>query len=320
MVKRTESRALRCMSFLLVLFFLGCAHGHAGEAPAKSRFFLSGDGRFHIKNVKSGKEANVSLLNPDGSLNEMGSARIDEVFELTPRDGSHHISLRLLLMLDHFSDRVAPGRAINLTSGYRSPEYNSRLRNAGGNVASTSLHMDGMALDFNIDGVNGKELWRIIKDADCCGVGHYGGANVHLDSARPRFWEAATSKVRTKESEHNRRIYLTTDFDRYRAGDAMRLSLVSISDFGFGVGRVAYMVRDKEGEDVVGPVRLSAPGDDPCIVVHERDAACSILSSLPDKAARGRYRIRVDFCRRPFGDMPERVVSNEVEITDVPQW
>jgi hypothetical protein len=60
--------------------------------------------------------------------------------------------------------------------------------------------------------------------------------------------------------------------------------------------------------------------DDPCIVVHERDAACSILSSLPDKAARGRYRIRVDFCRRPFGDMPERVVSNEVEITDVPKW
>jgi uncharacterized protein YcbK (DUF882 family) len=304
------------MLFFLIVCLLGYAHGQAAEAPAKSRYFLSGDGRLHIKNAKSGKEANVSLLNPDGSLNEMGIAGVDEVFDLTARVGAEHISLRLLFMLDHFSDRVAPGRTINLASGYRSPEYNSRLRNAGGNVASTSLHMDGMALDFNIDGVNGKELWRIIKDADCCGVGHYGGANVHLDSARPRFWEAATSKVRTKESEHNRRIYLATDFDRYRAGDAMRLSLVSISDFGFGVARVAYLVRDKEGEEVVGPVRLSAPGDDLCIAVNERDAARSILSSLPDKAARGRYRIRLDFCRRPFESMPARVVSNEVEITE----
>jgi uncharacterized protein YcbK (DUF882 family) len=306
------------MCFLLVGVLLGCAQGHAGEAPVRSRFFLSGDGRLHIKNVKSGREADVSLLNPDGSLNEKGVERIDEAFGLTPRESTEHISLRLLFMLDHFSDRVAPGRVVNLTSGYRSPEYNSRLRSAGGNVAMTSLHMDGMAIDFNIEGVNGKDLWRIIKDADCCGVGHYGGADVHLDSARPRFWEAATSKVRTKESEHNRRIHLSTDYDRYRAGEAMRLSLVSISDFGFGVGRVAYLVRDREGADIVAPVHLTSPGDLPCIGIHERGGARSIPALLPDGAARGRYRIRLDFCTRPFDDMPVRVVSSEVEITDLP--
>jgi uncharacterized protein YcbK (DUF882 family) len=259
------------------------------------------------------------LSNSDGSLNEHGLTRIDEVFGLAPRSVGEHISLRLLFMLDHFSDRVAPGKVINLTSGYRSPEYNSRLRSAGGNVATTSLHMDGMALDFNIDGVNGKELWRIIKDADCCGVGHYGGANIHLDTARPRFWEAATSKVRTGESEHNRRIHLATDFDRYRAGDVVRLSLVSISNFGFGVSREAYLVRDQEGRDVAGTFRLAAGADSACIPIPDRESARALLSTLPDKLCKGRYRIRMDFCRRPFDDMPVRIVSNEMEITDLLQ-
>ncbi len=64
---------------------------------------------------------------------------------------------------------------IFLTSGYRSPEYNADLKKAGGIVAKTSTHMDGLALDFYIEGVNGKELWELIQEKNCCGVGHYGG-------------------------------------------------------------------------------------------------------------------------------------------------
>ena len=120
------------------------------------RFFLMGDGKIKIKNMHSGREASATLLNPDGSLNEEGFTRIDEVFQFPTREKGEHISPRLIFMLDYFSDRVAPGKAIKMESGYRSPDYNTGLRNAGGNVAPTSLHMDGMALDFSIDGVNGK--------------------------------------------------------------------------------------------------------------------------------------------------------------------
>ena len=286
-----------------------------GERSGTSRFFLEGDGRLHIRNAQTGLEADVRFANPDGSLDENAIGRIDEVFGFSPRLGIDHICPRLLFMLDHFSDRVAPGKVIHLTSGYRSPEYNSKLRSGGGNVASTSLHQDGMALDFHIEGVEGRELWRIIKEADCCGVGHYGGANVHLDSARPRFWEAATSRVRTGESDHNRRIWLSTDFDRYRAGDPVRLSLVSISDFGFGVAGTARLVRDKEGEETVRTVQLAAPGDPGCITVADRESARAIRFTLPELPGMGRYRIRLDFCRRPFAGMPARVVSNEIEVT-----
>jgi len=285
------------------------------ETTLRSRFFLHGDGRLHIRNTATGREADVRFILADGSPDEAALAKIDEVFGLTYGHGVDHICPRLLSMLDHFSDRVAPGKVIQLTSGYRSPEYNSHLRSGGGNVASTSLHQDGMALDFHIEGVNGRDLWHIIKEADCCGVGHYGGANVHLDSARPRFWEAATSRVRTGESDRNRKIWLATDFDRYRAGEPVRLSLVSISDFGFGVSGTARLVGDKPGGETVWTAKVSAPFQSECIPVADRESARAIRLSLPAHTPAGRYRIRLDFCRRPFSDMPEKVLSNEIEVT-----
>jgi uncharacterized protein YcbK (DUF882 family) len=280
----------------------------------RDRFFLAGDGRLHIKNLKTGSETDRRMVTSTGAFDEEGLAAIDGVFEFPGRAGGEHISLRLLFMLDYFSDLVAPGKVINLTSGYRSPEYNSKLRNAGGNVAATSLHMDGMALDFYIEGVNGKELWRIIKKKECCGVGHYGGSAVHLDSGKPRFWEAATSKVRTTESERNRRIFLSTDFDRYEAGETLRLFFASVSDFGFGVGRQAYLVSDPEGHNVVGALRLKSEGDTECISVPDRGASRSLMLTLPEKLGKGRYRVRLDFCRRPFEEMPQKVVSTEIEL------
>ncbi len=317
MAYRMRRRVLPGLIAILIgLGWLGSSAPAGDERFATSRFFLEGDGRLHIRNAKTGREADVRFVNPDGSLDESALGSIDEVFDFSPRRGIDHICARLLFMLDHFSDRVAPGKVIHLTSGYRSPEYNSKLRTGGGNVASTSLHQDGMALDFNIEGVDGRELWRIIKEADCCGVGHYGGPGVHLDSARPRFWEATTSRVRTGESDHNRRMWLSTDFDRYRAGEPVWLSLVSISDFGFGVSGTARLVRDREGEDTVRTVQLAASGDPGCITVADRESARAIRLTLPELPGKGRYRVRLDFCRRPFEDMPAKVVSNEIEVTD----
>ena len=178
-----------------------------------------GDGKLHIQNVKTQQEADVELMLPDGSFDESALGRIDAVFGFSGQGKGDHISPRLIFMLDYFSDLVAPGKMIYLTSGYRSPEYNDGLKKAGGIVAKTSTHMDGLALDFFIEGVNGKELWELIREKNCCGVGHYGGKEIHLDASRPRFWEAATSKVDTNESDYNRRMFLSTDFDRYRPAD-----------------------------------------------------------------------------------------------------
>jgi uncharacterized protein YcbK (DUF882 family) len=291
----------------------------AAAETGAGRFFLAGDGKVHIRNAWNGKEARADLIKPDGSLSEEGFTRIDDVFGFPTRQKGEHISPRLIFMLDYFSDRVAPGQAIMMVSGYRSPEYNEKIRSAGANAARTSQHLDGMALDFYIEGVNGKELWEIIRSRNCCGVGHYGGKTIHLDSARPRFWEASTSRTRTRESEHNRKIYLSTDYDRYRAGEPVRLSFSTVSDFGFGIRPLATVVTDPKGAKTAATAQArlgSVPEKDRCLRIDDRKTSRFIHLDLPQDLPPGRYRIKIDFCDRPFKEMPATAASNEIEVLE----
>ncbi len=284
--------------------------------PVLHRFFLMGDGRLDIRNSKTGRRADVRLFLSDGSPDEKSLTEVDTVFGFPAGKNGGHISLRLLSMIDYFSDLVAPGKTINLDSGYRSPRYNAKLHNAGRTVARTSEHMDGMAADFNIGGVDGQRLWEIIRQRNCCGVGYYGGADIHLDSGRPRFWETATSKVGTMESAYNRKIYLSTDFDRYRTGETMRLSLSAISDFPFGVNRTVDLVAEKDHS--IAAARIIAGKDSACIPILNRQAAHALFVSLPAGLSPGRYRIQMQFCRLPFPQMPAQTVSSAIELLDRP--
>jgi uncharacterized protein YcbK (DUF882 family) len=280
-------------------------------------FFLMGDGRLHIYNVHTKREAKVNMLLPDGSFNESAFEQIDAVFGYKSRGLGDHISPRLLFMLNYFSNQVAHGRTIFLTSGYRSPEYNAEIRKAGANAAKTSVHIDGLALDFYIEGVKGKELWEIVREKNCCGVGHYGGREIHLDAARPRFWEAATSGANTNESDYNRKMYLSTDFDRYRPGQNVRLSLSSISDFGFGIRRKAFLLNESGGTTPVTEIEIQNTNPGTCLIIKERTDSRFITLSLPGEAKEGRYRIRLDFCQRPFEQMPVKIESNEIEVVSL---
>jgi uncharacterized protein YcbK (DUF882 family) len=308
-----SGKAPRVDLIIIFLMIVAICIPVRAETPG-DRFFLMGDGRIHIKSDRTGEEAAVTLITADGRLNDEGLTRIDEVFEFPTRDKGEHISPRLLFMLDYFSDLVAPGRMITLKSGYRSPEYNLKLRNEGGIVAKTSLHMDGMAMDFSIQGVDGKKLWDLIRGKECCGVGHYGGETLHLDSARPRFWEADTSGVTSGESDFNRRIHLSTDYDRYRAGDRVRLSFSSVSDFGFGVSASVAFVDDPEGLHTIRTSRTESGEETDCRMIENRKASRFLYAIIPSDLPAGRYRIRVDFCRQPFPQMPPNRISNEIEI------
>ena len=269
MKKTTITRSVTSLAqILLISLIVSFSTTLWAASSTPGRFFIMGDGHIRIENTKTGRTADVYLFNADGSLNEPGFNEIDEVFGFPTREKEEHISPRLICMLDFFSDLVAPGKVIKLNSGYRSPQYNTSIRDAGGNVAKTSQHIDGMAIDFNIQGVDGKKLWEIIKSYDCCGVGYYGGADIHLDAARPRFWEAATSKVRGGESDYNQRIYLSTDYDRYRPGDRVRLALSSISDFSFGVAPRVVLAGD--GSSKVATARISTENTGECIMITDR--------------------------------------------------
>jgi len=283
-------------------------------AQPPQRFFLMGSGTLHLRNLHSERSATVHLLNPDGSLNEQGFDEVDRVFGFPTAEKGEHISPRLLLMLSYFSDSLAPGKTIEIESAYRSPEYNTALRSKGANAARTSAHLDGIALDFYIEGVDGKELWETVRAKICGGVGHYGGKSIHLDAGRPRFWQAATSGTKSKEPDYNRHLYLSSDFDRYRAGETIRLSFSGISTFGFGVKPTAQVYRAADPEKPVGRVAIHAGGGSDCLLLPDHKASRFLTTALPPNYPAGRYRLQLEFCQRPFVEMPAETLSNEIEL------
>ncbi len=104
---------------------------------------------------------------------------------------THAMAPGLFDVVNTLSNTLAPGQTVEVISGYRSPASNSALQAQGHRVASHSLHMDGLALDIRIPGV---ELARL-RDAALAlgrgGVGYYPGAAnnfVHVDVGRVRRW------------------------------------------------------------------------------------------------------------------------------------
>lgn len=303
---------LRLVTFISVLLWLPTSTLHAQQQP--ERFFLMGSGTLHLRNLHSERSATVHLLNPDGSLNEQGFDEVDRVFGFPTAEKGEHISPRLLLMLSFFSDSLAPGKTIEIESAYRSPEYNKALRSKGANAARTSTHLDGIALDFYIEGVDGKELWETVRAKNCGGVGHYGGKSIHFDAGRPRFWQAATSGTKSKEPDYNRHLYLSSDLDRYRAGETIRLSFSGISTFGFGVKPTAQVYRAADPEKPVGQVAIHAGSGSDCLLLPDHKASRFLTSALPRHYPAGRYRLQLEFCQRPFVEMPAEALTNEIEL------
>jgi uncharacterized protein YcbK (DUF882 family) len=99
------------------------------------------------------------------------------------------IDPHLLNLLHAITDKIKPGSAIHIISGYRSPATNLALAKKSGDVAKHSLHMDGKAIDFRIPGCDLTTLRQVALTMHSGGVGYYAQSNfVHIDTGRVRFW------------------------------------------------------------------------------------------------------------------------------------
>jgi hypothetical protein len=99
-----------------------------------------------------------------------------------------HMDSRLIGVLQRVALRFSPSR-IEVVSGYRSPKYNLMLRKKGREVAKSSQHSGGQAVDFRVRGVPTRRLLNFVKSLRLGGVGYYPRSEfVHCDSGRIRFW------------------------------------------------------------------------------------------------------------------------------------
>lgn len=293
--------------FLLVF----CSLPVLAKNQGFSRFEVVGDGHLKIKNVKTGFKAEVNYLTQEGEFDAKALEVLSQVFQYPQKTLGESISKRTIAMLDYFSDELGKGKWIFLNSGYRSPKYNKGLRQKGRGAAKTSTHMDGMALDFYIPGVDGKVMWEFIRKQDCCGAGHYGGQTVHLDSGRPRFWEAGTSKVKTNASAFNRYIYGSTEYDVYKKDETIRFFFTSISDFGFGL-KSKVKVLNEAGKKVA-TFKLKDVKES-CYKIDERKKARFLY--VDQNLKEGTYQLKFEFCDKVAKEMPSEKMSNLFIVTN----
>ncbi|OYW91118.1 MAG: hypothetical protein B7Z13_13360 [Caulobacterales bacterium 32-67-6] len=102
---------------------------------------------------------------------------------------THAMAPRLLDLVANLQAEFS-AKPVQVISGYRSPRTNEALRQSGGGgVAKRSLHMDGLAMDIRMPGVDLARLRDAAWGLQSGGVGYYPGSDfVHVDVGRVRRW------------------------------------------------------------------------------------------------------------------------------------
>jgi uncharacterized protein YcbK (DUF882 family) len=109
------------------------------------------------------------------------------------RNGQQHrMDAGLFDIFHDLGARLDVERPFQIISGYRSPATNAVLHARSSGVASRSLHMQGMASDIRVEGVQLAHLRKAALSLGRGGVGYYPASNfVHVDTGRVRQWGGA---------------------------------------------------------------------------------------------------------------------------------
>jgi uncharacterized protein YcbK (DUF882 family) len=125
----------------------------------------------------------------DGAYVAEGLRRINRVLRDHRTEAEYPIDRRLLDLLNQLGTKLETKNTFDVISGYRSPASNAKLHAASSGVATRSLHMDGMAIDIRMPGVELKNVHRAALDIAGGGVGYYEQSQfVHVDVGRVRRW------------------------------------------------------------------------------------------------------------------------------------
>lgn len=307
----------RCLLGLLLLAAAAAdARGGMQEA-AMRRFFFSGDGQIRLVSEKSGAVFSGRYRSLSGRYEPAGLAGIHRVFAAPFTAGKATVSLRLIEYLDFLEDRLHPGAEITITSGYRSPAYNSHVRRRGGLAAKASLHQYGMAADIVMQGVSSRRVWETVRALDFGGAGYYHGRTVHVDVGPARSWDEKTSGVGTGISDDNKLIGLVAGYDLYRPGETLSLRFIRMTAFPVGVSTEFLLEGGGSGGEPLKRTfrpEFARPVADACPSFDSIDAMAAIRWRLPADLPAGRYTVRARFCGNPWKEMPPEVVTPAFEI------
>lgn len=96
--------------------------------------------------------------------------------------GELHIDQELLDKLEIMRENY--GDPVVISSGYRCPIHNARIKGA-----PLSLHVKGKAVDILLNGKPMETLHKRGLSVGFRGFGFYDGGWIHMDVGRPRTWK-----------------------------------------------------------------------------------------------------------------------------------
>ena len=278
--------------------------------PAPPRFFFSGDGVLALANAHFPERLHVRYRNADGSYDAEALAQIARFFRSRSDGRSGTPALRLVELIDFVQDRY-PSVDWTLVSGYRSPDFNAALRSKGRRVAEASLHTEGLAADLQPSGGNLTPMWLDLRGLEVGGVGLYQAEGfIHLDTGKPRFWEAATSGVDKHLSAGNARIFARTDFDRYADLRGAVIALHGVTALPIRIARRAH-VGDREV--LLSPIDATATDADGCFVISAPSTRYAFTVTASAAPPAQRRPIRLATCAPRIAATPSEILSNDIE-------
>jgi uncharacterized protein YcbK (DUF882 family) len=308
------------ITFIILVNYVLFSASHALNAEEKTglRFFYHGDGRIVLVNAKNGVKFNGKYRHQDGSYNTNAIISIHRVFGSQFGNPLSEISMRLIEFIDYIEDNMNHGASIRIISGWRSPEYNTKLHQQGRLAATASLHQYGMAADIKMSGVSAKRIWEFVKSTGFGGTGYYHGDNVHVDVGPARFWDQNTSGVGTDIDDYNKRIMLVTDQDIYYPGEKITLRFARMTAFPVSVSAEFQLEKLSGYESIKKAVAFNpefqTQASAKCKQLTDVKEMTSIKWELPHDITSGRYHIRSMFCNKLWHDMPDEIVTSEFEI------
>lgn len=304
---------------LAILLTLIIKFAWAEKDPSiAERFYFTGDGLLHIAGEKSGAVFEGCYRQGTGLYDEEAYRSLCRVFGAPYDPQRLGLSLRLVEFLDFLQDHFGSDSGMTITSGYRSPTYNTRLRSQGGLAAKASLHQYGMAADLKMAGVDSKRIWTYVKALGFGGAGYYHGDTVHIDVGPARSWDEKTSGVGMGLSNDNKLIGLVTDYDRYRPGDRVLLRFIRMTAFPIGVAPEFELVHQIEEESGGKSIRfkpsfgVAIKGK--CPQIKGIGLTAVTQWQLPEDVPAGHFIIRAGFCDNAWAAMPSRISTPEIEV------
>ncbi|MEZ5691870.1 MAG: DUF882 domain-containing protein [Rickettsiales bacterium] len=155
----------------------------------KSKRSLYHSSRFlAFENLHTGEMAKFTYWE-NGRYIKSTLSEINHILRDHRTDEVARIDVNLLNHLFALHAKLDSKKPFQIISGYRSPKTNAKLRRTSSGVAKKSLHMQGRAIDVNIEGVSLSRLRKAAIDMKFGGVGYYPESSfIHIDTGDIRQW------------------------------------------------------------------------------------------------------------------------------------